>query len=1369
MINLPYVSLHNQTTFSTMDALISVQELCELAKKMGHEAVAITDHGTLASMWDAYKIGKKVGVKVIPGCEFNFVESVDYDEPLRHIILLAKNATGYKNLLLLNKLGFDHKAIMFKFAIPRIDWKLLEEHSDGLICTTACGNGIISQLIMQKKYDEAKESLKRLKGIFGDDLAVELQAHALVRKETAYSGAIDQRFINLNLKKLSEELDIKAIVTTNTHYAESKDYRAHDTLLAIRSGQTVFSGNRLKYNVNDFYYKHQLELASFFVRLRGLYPQKFVESLFENTVYFANKCEEPEWIDLKYSNPSGKELPKFPVENQYDYDEYKSWAKDNALNLDDDIGYLRYRCELGLKELIPESKHDEYKERLKEEFDVIEYHGFSSYMLIVADFIDYAKKNDIRVGPGRGCLTGDSLVLSENGFIPLKNITIDDKVYSHTGKLRNVQNVFEYLVDETGLKITTDFSFKPITLTSDHKVFASKSVETQRYKNAKAISTKKSLKRFEKLSKPTWIPAKDLSINDSIFMTFPKRKVINMPNQIDLSEYVSGNDYSIYNDCIIQTINSPGDLSIRKISRKTGLCRGAVQNAKHKSEICYNKTVDEISKYLRDFNLTFDEWVKSDNTYKKTTKRFIDVNEEFFYFLGRWVGDGWIRYKKGSAYVVGMAFNSNDTTGIHRIKQYLSNLGFKLYIKKSKNKNLVQITTVSLALFNLIKSFVPDYKGNSNTKHLPINFRSCSDNQLRSLMHGLIDSDGYVSDYVEVIDSTSKRLILECKEALLYLGIPSSINDRKSYYRGQYKCRKSYKIKFRGIKLPKSSKNNLQNGYFCKIKDINKCKLNKVYDIQVDKDASYLTSNYAVHNSVGGCLIAYLLKIHVADPIKYGLIFARFHNKEKTSFPDIDVDFAPSGRDEVQNYIRQKYGEDYVAHVSNVNTITPKVYVKDIARAHEFGGDRKEAVKIGNEIADFMPSGPSAPKSLTKAKEEYALFAEAMVQFPELEEFADRIGGKPRAWSTHAGGLIIGARPLPGLVPVRRDVHGSVAIEYDKDKAEEIGLVKMDTLGLETLDIITDTYKLIKAVGKDVPPDPPRFDEYDKETYDLISSGDTLCIFQLSGIASTLCQSIKPKSIEEISYINALVRPSAKAIVKDFIATREGKKKVELLDSSLERAFGETYGFGLYEECLLYLAQDVAGWDLHSADRLRKLTKEKGKNPKKVAGWREEFINDGRKQGLNEHIVTKIWDEVVNGFQGYGFNKSLYYLQKVDTFTKDGNFLSSKSIEDIKAGEYVRSRDENTDEDIYIRVIDNHNHGELELVEVELETGEIIKCTMNHKFRVIETGEMLPLYQIIENNYSIVVNTLSPKGRRSESVFPLSRGKDKSLPRLFVS
>jgi hypothetical protein len=222
--------------------------------------------------------------------------------------------------------------------------------------------------------------------------------------------------------------------------------------------------------------------------------------------------------------------------------------------------------------------------------------------------------------------------------------------------------------------------------------------------------------------------------------------------------------------------------------------------------------------------------------------------------------------------------------------------------------------------------------------------------------------------------------------------------------------------------------------------------------------------------------------------------------------------------------------------------------------------------------------------------------------------------------------------------------------------------------------------------------------------------------------------------------INALVRPSAKTIVNDLIRTRNGEQKMELMHPVLHRAFASTYGFGLYEECLMYLAQDVAGWDLHSADRLRKLTKEKGKNPKKVAGWRKEFIADAQKnKRLSAALATRIWDEVIAGFGGYGFNKSLYFLQEVDIYSSDGRFISSKPIKDVTSGEFVRSRDETTGDDIYIEVLANHDHGEQEVFEVELESGEKVTCTMEHKFRVQETGEMLPLREIIDLGFSIVV------------------------------
>jgi DNA polymerase-3 subunit alpha len=791
-----FVSLHNQTDFSILDSLISPKALFARAKELGQKAVAVTDHGTLAATWDAFKASKETGVKLIIGCECYFVDdATNITEKFRHIVLLAKNAVGYRNLLTINKKAFDQGSFIGKRVYPVVDWKLLGQYSEGLICLTACGNGILSQLITNSKFDEAGKTLLRLKMIFGDNLGIEVQPNFMKRNANVYNDEIDQQFLNLRLIELGKAHNIKIVPACNAHYLKKEDSDIHDVLLAIGSHQTKYSNFRLKYPVPEFYLKTGDEVVSFFTRNFG---EDFAKEICANTIYFADMCENPEWIDPKYSNPSGKELPIFPVKDEPDYEDFKSWAatqESEIQKLEEDKLFLRYHChkffESRIKGLTSENR-SQYEQRLAEELDVIEYHGFSSYMLIVADFIDWARKNNIAVGDGRG--------------------------------------------------------------------------------------------------------------------------------------------------------------------------------------------------------------------------------------------------------------------------------------------------------------------------------------------------------------------------------------------------------------------------------------------------------------SVGGSLIGFLLGIHQADPIKYNLIFARFHNKEKSSFPDIDTDFAPSGRARVQEYLRKKYGEDHVAHVSNVNTITPKVYARDISRSCELGGSKEEAIRIGNEVADCIPADIH---SIDEAFNKVPLFGEYCKRYPELLKYKD-ICGKYRAWSTHAGGIIISARPLTGLVPLRKDKDGALAIEYDKEKAEENGLVKMDTLGLSTLDIIGETIKLIKSRGKEPPPEPLDYDVYDKPAYDLITSGDTFCVFQLgtSGGTIDLCRRIKPVNINDLANINALARPSARDMRNDFIKTRNGERKMTLLHPNLGRAFNSTYGFGLYEECLMYLAQDIAGWTLHSADRLRKLTKEKGKNPKKAQQWRSEFITDAVKNNVKEEIAKRIWDEVVDMFQGYGFNVS---------------------------------------------------------------------------------------------------------------------------------
>lgn len=826
---MDFCNLHTHTTYSIMDSLIKPSELFKRVKDLDQSSIAITDHSTLSGAWDSLKYSKEAGVKLLMGCEFYFVDdltSATESTRLRHIILIAKNHQGYKNLLQLNKLSNDNFILSFKKVYPRIDWKLLEQYSEGLICTTACSSGILGQLINNKKTDEAKKQVKRLKDIFNDNLALEIQPNSLLRQANGYHDYRDQAQVNRQLIKFGEEFDIKIVPACDAHYLYQKEHKAHDVLLAIGAGQPVRSRARLSYD-NEFYLKSRQEIRDFFSRL---YKDK-ADLWCDNTLYFSSLCEEPVWIDPKYSNPSGKELPEFPVKDQLDYQNFKNWLEDQSEILQaalPDVSYLRYWCEAQFSKLVPAGKEIEYRKRLEEEYEVIEYHGFSSYMLIVADYIDYCRKNSIPTGPGRG--------------------------------------------------------------------------------------------------------------------------------------------------------------------------------------------------------------------------------------------------------------------------------------------------------------------------------------------------------------------------------------------------------------------------------------------------------------SVGGSLIGYLMGIHQADPIKYGLIFARFHNKEKTSFPDIDSDFAPSGREQVQAYIRQKYGEDRVAHVSNVNTMTPKVYARDIARTFEFGGDRKTAVAIGTAIADSIPA---EIKTIEDAFEKAPLFDTFAEKYTQLKEFAEPLSAKAKAWSTHAGGLVIGKRPLAEFIPLRRDKDGSIAIEYEKERAEANGLVKMDTLGLETLDIINQTYKLIALSGNTRSPSQLNYDECDQAAYDLLARGDTLCVFQLgeSGGTIDLCRKVKPKSIEDISLVNALARPSARDIREAFVAARNGTNPVELLHPALQRAFGPTYGFGLFEECLMYLAQDVAGWDLHDSDRLRKLTKEKGKNPKKVAAWKKEFIDDAViKKGISSKIATKIWEEVVDKFQGYGFNAShsvLYSMISYHTAYLKAHFplefLTSNLISEVKS------------------------------------------------------------------------------------------------------
>ncbi len=387
--------------------------------------------------------------------------------------------------------------------------------------------------------------------------------------------------------------------------------------------------------------------------------------------------------------------------------------------------------------------------------------------------------------------------------------------------------------------------------------------------------------------------------------------------------------------------------------------------------------------------------------------------------------------------------------------------------------------------------------------------------------------------------------------------------------------------------------------------------------------------------SASGSLVAYLTGITDVDPIEYDLIFERFHNNQKKSFPDIDTDFSDPGV--VKEYIKEKYGNDKVASISNWSTLSPKVVIKDVARSLRLGGDKSQAFKISNYITSIMPDA----KTLEEAVEDSPQFSQLMKKYPELYEYGNKLQNLTRNWSVHAAGIVIGEDPLYETIPLRIDKDGNTVTQWEKTRCEDNGLIKMDLLGVKTLTVIDNAFKLISlTTGKSLTTD--NIDLNDQEVYDMLGRGETSGVFQLESSLTPLCIKIKPKVIGDISDINALGRPSCLPEArKKYIKRRLGKGEFDYEHPKLERALKTTYGVLVYEEQAMFIAQDCAGWDLNQADALRKISKLKGKDKDMVLRTEAAFIKDCMDYSNMTHkTATLIWRDFILPLGKYSFNKS---------------------------------------------------------------------------------------------------------------------------------
>ena len=379
---MSFVHLHSHTEYSLLDGSNKISEYVSRVKQLGMNAAAITDHGVMYGCIEFYKECRKQGIKPIIGCEVYVAPGSRFDREISHgddryyhLILLAENNTGYQNLIKIVSAGF----VDGYYYKPRVDMEILEQYSEGIICSSACLAGEIPRLITRGLYEDAKAKALEFLGIFGEgNYFLELQDH----------GIEEQAFVNQQLIRMSKETGIPLICTNDCHYTYDTDVEPHDILLCIQTGKKLSDEDRMRYEGGQYYVKSEEEMRKLFAAT----PEAL-----ENTQAIADRCN----VEIEFGVTK---LPHFDVPEGYD-----SWS------------YLNKLCFDGL-DVRYGDRAEELKPRLEYELNTIRQMGYVDYFLIVWDFINYARTQGIPVGPGRGSAAGSivSYTIGITNIDPIK-------------------------------------------------------------------------------------------------------------------------------------------------------------------------------------------------------------------------------------------------------------------------------------------------------------------------------------------------------------------------------------------------------------------------------------------------------------------------------------------------------------------------------------------------------------------------------------------------------------------------------------------------------------------------------------------------------------------------------------------------------------------------------------------------------------------------------------------------------------------------------------------------------------------------------------------------------------------------------------